>query len=237
MDGKRGAIMHLEMFISFVLFILFVTFLLIFVKPYDNSQVVADSIMIGLHDSFENKNMVNLTTIFIKNTDPDPSSKCLRVDLSTILGGQVPGTENSQAYCIKGPTNRWISSSLSSNILTVDKCQDFFYVFVSSEFPVTASVPGCSTPSILYAVGSISKDVVLSNKKLVELENSYKTNYKQLKKDLRVPDSVDFAIVTNNHAMNRDKPNNVNVVAKSYYEKILYDNGTVSNEEIVFQLW
>jgi len=226
MVSKRGA-GHIEMILSFVMFTFFVVFLFIYIKPVSNNSI-GDSVLIGLGDSFHEKNGVDYGKIFLRVSDF--SGSCFSIGLSGHSG-------NSIVQMVGGSV---VGSSYSGSNLVVSSGIGSYYVLISPDF---ASGSGCSGPSLLssqnYSIGSIETQKLISNKSLYLLKQSYLDNYAQLKTNYGVPKIIDFTIKSSDGSFDLGGtiPQKVQVFSKEYSENVLYENGSIQNKEFLIQVW
>ncbi|MDO8516659.1 MAG: hypothetical protein Q7S33_00895 [Nanoarchaeota archaeon] len=242
MNNKKGVSVHLEMILAFVIFILFVTFLLAYIRPYEKKDAVSDAVLVGFYDSFKQQASVNLTTIFIRNTDN--AKKCISIaDLTTIDPYFSPGEDAFVKKVSAGKLSAHVSGT--SLVTSLDK-NDSAYLLLSTEF--TSSVYTCNSGGTFEA-GVPLRKLVLSRTKLTSLSNQYTADYNDLKTKLNIPENIDYAIIVKNFdgvgsdlTMDIGKDvvdsQNINVVSKSYYEELLKtEDGTLANYEVILKLW
>jgi hypothetical protein len=108
----------------------------------------------------------------------------------------------------------------------------FFYVLSSNDF--SDQLSQCSGN---YGVGFINKRTVVSNRSLFTIKQKYDTNYEGLKNDLGIPSNVDFSLAAAGYLMETSIPLTVEVVAKTYYEPVLYSNGSLIVEKFTIKIW
>lgn len=223
---KRGAT-HIEMILSSVIFISFVLFLLVFLRP-GQSENLTDSIVLKIKGSFEDENLVSRQRVFVKALD----AGCVNVDIidnETIQGSIVKTFPPSGL----SPT----SSSIVDGIVIFNNTigNQSFEVFVSEEFPNGNS--DCNQERKKHVSGNIATEEFLSNSSLTAFRQKYISDYTQLKRDLEIPKSVDFAIVSENFVLQKNIPENIQVIAKTYNYEILYNNGDVKHDQFTIKIW
>ena len=249
-DKKRGAA-HFEMIVSFVFFVGFVFFLFMVLKPQDTGSL-SGAVVAGLYDSFEEEVHTNLSSAFLGvdyTSIDEPSSSCFYVEL--------PGHVFSYAIIDKGSYvtmlgDEGIASNLVRNVnrpdnsdLNIDRefdgisFNEFFRVAISPEFGKDP-IGGCiELPG--FELGSIVERRVVSYSKLRKMEDRYRDEYEDLKKELRVPAIFDFAISPESLDINMEPrfgiPNSVEVVAQDRIVEVLYKDGTVVNERFTLKIW
>ncbi len=220
---KKGTASHIEMIFSFVLFVLFVFFLVLYVKPYKTDRLT-DTIVDSLKDKFVEVNEIELNEIFI---GVDYDSDCVSLDLGQDFNGNsvVKDIDKQEVF----------GSSLSGQILKINSNEDYFYVYISEEF--SSEVVGCSPVSLPeenYTIGGIREIEVLSSD---NVNGMISMDYEDIRQELRVPESVDFLISSNDFEIGVPVPEGIDVIAKDYELKFLYSNGNIERKEVVFRVW
>jgi hypothetical protein len=180
--------------------------------------IVAVMFILTYIKPLENNTLSEVVAISLK----DSLIKKASVSLTTIF---VNGTNQ----CVP-PT------FLNKAIVEPIESEGYYYVYSSEEFdnvidPCTENVK----------IGSISVEEILSNKGLQLLSNKYYDNYSELKKELNVPQAIDFEIYSISPDfylnMTKDIPEGINILAKKYPLLILNSEGDLINVEMVFRLW
>lgn len=225
---KRGAA-HFEMIISFVLFIGFVTFLFLFLSPY-STKSVPENLINDVYNSFTEQTLTNLTTLFLKTDFNRP--RCFNVELPEEIFKY--GLTKSVVYAATGEKR---DSMISGNKISIDGRDKFFNIFVSPIFSEN-SLNGCIDADP-FTIGSVKDQEILAYPKIIDIADEYGTDYSGLKSKLAVPPNYDFAITSKEIglSMQRDIPKGVDVLSKSYVEKVLQDNATIINLEFVVKVW
>ena len=221
---KRSAA-HVEMILSFVLFIFIVGFLLFYIRPYEK-PVLANTLLSGLEDSFNEQASVDLTTLFLKVE----SDGCY-VDL-TGLGLDVGSNESG---LLKSSGGNVVAGELIGNRLE-GIGSGAFYLFVSSEFE-ERSVDCANDTEASYTAGSLIKKRIISNKFLILIKQRYDSEYASLKMDFGIPSNIDFSIVAGDVVMEMNVPEGLEVDAKSSYEDVLYSDGSIETQKFIFKVW
>ncbi len=231
--NKKGA-SHFEMIISFVFFIGFVFFLFVFLKPHDTSTL-SSAVITGLYDSFEEKVSTNLSNVFLK-TNYTEGNSCFYIQLPE--GGFVYAIAdgNSRVTKLSGDS---VNSNLVGGGLSIESGESFFRVAISPEFE-GGTIEGCDVLSD-YELGQPVERKVISYSVLKEINESYFSNYNELKKELKVPAIFDFAIVAENLPIKMEPrngvPDSVEVMAQDYIAEVLKSDGTLINEKFSLKIW
>lgn len=234
--AKKGAL-HIEMIISFILFVTFIFFILVYIKPYKQTML-PDSIILGIHDSFEKSASTNLTTIFFKLNPSIAYFDCYSLNMNNIDSGS-----NSIARLITGGL---IGSIFSSNNLKfAHPPEKYFKVYLSPDLDQDTTPISCSNPALInsqnYTIGSLDKIKIISFKNIESMKENYTAHYNELKKQLGVPANFDFAIYANPSDSDIDMTQPVSeeaaVEAVSYVHKILYPDGNIEIKELIIKVW
>jgi len=237
MVSKRGA-SHFEMIISFIFFMGFVFFLFLFLKPYDTT-VLSGSVVSALYDTFEEEVHTNLTSLFLKAETPVPNpSGCLAV--------QLPGNIFVYALTESRVTN--LADSLrdsdlevtpSGGDLNIDADDIYYKVAISPEFK-DEDLGLCDVVTTPYILGSKLERRVVSYSALEEMKERYNADYEGLKADLRVPDTFEFFIVSDELPlidMKNFVSGSVDVITHDYVMEVLKDDGEVVNARFTLGVW
>ncbi len=233
MRGKKGVSRHVEMMISFMLFVVFVMFLLIFVQPFE-SRALPDSVMAGLERNFIKNASVNLTRVFV-------SAGCEGIEKSEFM------------------KTVWVREEESVRKLI--GAGDSFYLLVSEDISNQGEYDFGDCDN--FTIGSVERREIVSIKKLQLLKGRYESNYNDLRSELGVPPTIDFAVVVSDPThnslsgsedlsranrsptppsregveMTRFIPDEVNVIARTIVVPVLYEEGGIENLEVVFRIW
>ena len=234
MRGKKGSA-HFEMIVGFVFFIGFVMFMFMFLSPWDSSSL-PNSALRNPYDAFEGEVNTNLSSVFIK-TNYTGTSTCFYIDLPSELFKYAITDESSFVTRLGGIG---IDSDLVGGELKLDPSENFFRVAISPEF--TDEGFGVCDPLDDFEIGGVVELEVVSYSKLEAMKLRYDTDYSGLKRDLKVADIFDFAIIPEDMddikmVYGSGIPDSVNVLAKDYVIKVLKSDGSVSNERISLRIW
>ncbi len=226
---------HFEMIISFIFFIGFVFFMFMFISPWNNS-VLPSSALSRLHDTFINQVDTPLSSVFIK-ANYTGSASCFSINLPKDIF-KYAITDGSSFVTLLGGVG--VDSGLSSDDLSLRGDDDFFRVAISPEFS-DEGVSSCDTLTD-FELGGVVELQVVSYSKLTNMTAKYYSDYKGLKKDLKIADIFDFAIVPDEMDEVVMKPSggipdSANVLARDYVVKVLKSNGSVSNERFSIRIW
>lgn len=222
--GKKGS-SHFEILISFVMFVGFTLFLIFTLEPTKT-------------DLLEESILFNVQSIFFEQTTTNVSYVLVDSNKNQTNGNRCPtGFDNRVCYPleIKNDGNK-------INVPVVGKeCLNTIYA--SSEFINTVTkeckIDSAEDKKDQYLIGYIYREDVLSNKSLRQMAVNYSTNYAALKDKLKVPEVVDFAIISSdgNFTMDKTVPDESAVIAGTYRKKVLYANGSIVNHDFTVKVW
>ena len=233
---KRGAA-HIEMITAFVLFFGFVFFLLLILKPYETTSI-SETVVSGVHDSFEKQTRTNLTQVFLMADAGDFSGDCFYVIFPQEIFNQDLSLSRSYVTDLGGMK---FDSRLFSGQLNIKDSGNarYYRVYLSPDFPDDSSVSGCVLPED-YTLGGIVEQQIISYNKLIEMSGKYYEDYDLLKRELRVPEVYDFLIVVGGIGeadMEIFVPPEGDVIANEYIAEVLYPNGTIVTTDVSIKVW
>jgi hypothetical protein len=236
MRGKKGS-GHFEMVIGFIFFIGSVFFMFMFLSPWDSSSL-SNSALERLYDSFEEEVNTNLSSVFI-GAEYTGDKTCFRIDLPSELFVKYGASGDGSLVTLLGGVE--IASSIATGeTLELNNNGDFFRVAISPEF-TNDGLGDCEDLDV-FELGGVLELQVVSHSKLTEMHEKYYSDYNGLKRDLKVADIFNFAIVPEDMPElvmmpAGGVPDSVEVLARDYVIKILKSDGAVSNERISFRIW
>ena len=223
--NKKGS-SHFEILISFVLFVGFTLFLLFTLEP-TKKDLLEESILFNVQSVFFEQTTTNVSYVLVDynknktnpsdNTCPDnnPNKVCYPPQIAS----------DGNKISVPVPNKFCVSIVYASN------------EFVSST--VTKQCKNDESDNSKYLIGYIYREDVLSNKSLITMRDRYNSDYANLKNDLKVPEVVDFAIVSSdgNFTMTKTVPDEAEVIAGTYRKKVLYANGSIINHDFTIKVW
>jgi hypothetical protein len=239
--NKRGA-SHFEMIISFIFFVGFVFFLFLFLKPYDTT-VLSGSVVAALYDTFEEEVHTNLTSLFLK-AEHDVPTECFKISLPGYVFAYSFSDSRVTTLADDLKDSKLDEVIATSNgDLSIDASDIFYKVFISPEFETgslgscPAFVPAGTEP---YIIGSKIERRVISYGALEKMKADYNGDYEVLKADLRIPDSFDFFIVSEDLdlEMKRFVPDSIEKInTRDYILEVLKSDGTTINARFTIGVW
>jgi len=248
MKSKRGAA-HIEMITAFILFATFVFFLFIVLRPYE-TDTLSGSVIAAVHDSFREEVMTNLTTVFlgvtgedlkkIKDNKDKDKKGCFYVELE----GSIFQYSLSDSI-VKNVSDEAIKSELdkSDKLNIDDDAEGSYKVMISPEFGDGDFK--CSNKIDAYVLGSLLERQVVSMDALKNMSREYYgdsegDNYESLRAKLRVPETFDFAILSEDIPvinMQNVISDSGDVLAQDYVMEVLDGDGNMINAKFTFKIW
>jgi len=222
MKDKRGVSNHIEMILASTVFILFFFFVMMFLKPY-KTDTLTTTLVDGIDYNLDRLSLISVNKAFINVTGTD--SSCYNVS-SPNSANKVIVTD------LKGEK---INSFCSEGRLIIDSAEKMYYIYFSDNFSVKDDSIKC-TESTSKLGGIYTFDAIYYDK-LDEIEANYYLNYSASKKDFGVSSQFDFSIESDILSMTTYIPESVEVIAKEYNKKVIYNNGTVVNTVFLIKVW
>lgn len=222
--NKRGMNNHVEMVLASLMFFMFFFFVITFLQPY-KTDTLTTSVVDGIYYNLENNVSIDVREIAVRVEDN--SEDCFSVSLE----------QNADFGAIVFNVDRIkVNSGFLEGKLNIDSNSHFFYVLFSEDFPLIWTSTSCS-PSENYSVGGIFDYKVFSAKKLEQIRNMYYSDYDKLKNLLGVPAQFEFSVESESISMVKNIPEDSNVVAKEYVEKVMDADGNVIVEDFFIRVW
>ncbi len=126
-----------------------------------------------------------------------------------------------------------IPKEINLNSINKSVLDRYHQIFASEEF--NSGLDDCSSEFL----GSISSERILSNKSLRKLEEGYLANYSNIKKILKVPETFEFEIYSEDKEFNmsRGEIGDVGIISNRHLFKVLYSDGEIKNKYFIFRIW
>ncbi len=248
---KRGSSGHIEVIISFTIFIAFVVFLLVFTNPIERTKENKHYIEIT-EDAIMERLLVDLTafSITVEPAVISTITNCFCFDYQIpekVVGKDEDGIKTS-AGTFFGATDYVCVKPTKTTTGTNKK---HYKIYFSSEF---AEAPGvCVGPigsgggdyilsSGDYTLGVRNEYKKVSKAQLLWLNNSYNTNYHNLRATtLNLKNNFNIFVRTIDGEYivygKIKEPKEINVIAKEIPIEILDDQGTITPAVINLQVW
>jgi len=234
---KRG-ISHIEFIISFIIFITFVAFAIFLFNPLKDSNITNSALPFTVNEIIKNTS-VDLTIYSIKiNKNAIPlNQKIIAIDLQNIL--------TEEQVRVESYTGQVLRSKKEGNIIYFDFSNEEFVLVKSGKDFLPYSPIFTEKPAInenYYAVASSSREKIVSEKRLIELNDSYYKNYEELKNNLKIPGQTNFGFSVrfteqNNIIAQNQIPQGIDIFSYSKRTEILRVNGESKFTEFEVKIW
>ena len=158
--------------------------------------------------------LAGLEDSFIAKTSVDLTSVFISSECGNVDVGLIPGTLGS-SFVVK--------NAVGGN---------FYLLFADG---LSGGVSGtCDN----FTIGSIEESRIVSYAELQDMKVRYEGGYNDLRTDLGVPKTIEFAIITNDaSSMERFVPDSVSVIASTVSRPVLMSDGSIINKEFVLKIW
>jgi hypothetical protein len=235
---KRG-LSNIEFILSFVLFIGFVMAALYFFNPVRDVKVLESSKSYVIGELTRNVT-VELDSYSIKIM-PDASPSNDGVIAVNILGIDPAKNVSMEDYYGKRMDSLREGDRIYIKVGTGSNMINFTIVKFSEDF-TAGTVSEKPAPDKYYKIASSSAEEVISEKRLLQLNDSYYNDYLLLKKQLGIPTEVDFAFeleFPNGYKISaaRDIPLRAEVFAETQIKEILRKDGTTEFANFMVRIW
>lgn len=229
---------HVEVILAFVLFMGFLIFGLYFFNPLSNERVLDSSLFYAVDEIMENTTREVLTYGISLNDSDFAVAQNISFPLSR------EGIEGEGVY-VETSTGMRLRGNYAAGALYVSRNNsEFFYArlgnFITGEGPIANAVSLDYGSN--YTISSSDKKKVVSEVLLLELNQSYYSDYDSVRTLFNLPRRVDFAVeavIDGGDAirMSRQIPEGFEVVSQVERVEILRIDGRISFAEINVRVW
>lgn len=244
---KKRGMSHIEIVLSFILFVTTVGFALYFFSPLNSSRLIESSLDYSFREISKNVTvgletfsvMINNQTISeAENSASSPSINPLEIMIPDV----EPGWESRvRVYNGGYLDSRRMGDSV--HILSPYGWGNINLIIVefNEEFSPDTVNPGQYHDSYFEISSSNFREVV-SEKRFLDLNESYYADYIELKKSFNLPSRVNFgfSLVFNNGDLisaQREIPSSLEVFSESRRLYVLRKDGELSYADIVVWVW
>ncbi len=247
MHEKKGVSEHIEVIISFTIFLTFVVFLLIFVNPIEKTKEKTQYLDIT-EKTIMQELQTDLTTfsITIEPTIISGITSCFCFDYPTPEKVTAKDEENintnagtfGNTICVN-PTQTTAGANKKHYKLS------FSTEFTENPGTCTGPITTGGTDTTLnpgdYTLGVRNEYKKISKTQLISLNNSYNTNYQNLRSNLALKNNFNIIIKTTEGeqiAYGKIKePKETDIIAKEIPIEILDSEGTITPAIMNLQVW
>lgn len=232
---KRGA-SHVEVILAFVLFIVAVGFALYLFNPGQGDRIVESSLEYAFREIVKNTStQVETFSVVIHNAGIVDDTVAFDFD------GNV-GKTRAETY------NGTVLESFNGGPVYVRSTRgwegiDFIFVRFGEEFNQTTGLSATPDESF-YEIASSNVQEVLSERKMLELNNTYYTDYLDLKAEegFNLPDRVNFGFTVSfsdgeEIKAEQQTPAGLNVFSEENRVEFLRTDGRIEYADLIVKVW
>ncbi len=231
MKKKVGA-SHIEMILAFVLFAGVIGFALYFLNPV-NPDRLTDVTMDYIYREVSKNVSVGVESFSVRVIDASPDVIAMNLSSDGNLGVRAEDVNGNKLNA----KNDGDYIHIDNDSLNDD---DFVFVKLSEDLVGDSLDDGSYNPSF-YEIASSNYEEVFSEKRMLELNDSYYTRYSDLKDDFNIPDRIDFGfeLIFNDSSINAEKkiPLSLEVFSESKRVEVLRQTGEIVFADFVVKLW
>lgn len=224
---KRG-VGHIEIILSFVLFFTFVSIAFYFFSPLKASKLADSSLPYAFSD-IEMNTSVEIISYSVKIVN---GQNKIAVEIADAPEGNVR-VENYDGEVLPSRRN-------GNSVYFERDGSDFVFIKFSEDFLPSSFTNSGNNAN--YELASRSSKRVISEKRLLELNKSYYSDYLNTKRRLNIPDSVDFSFSLafpdgKIIKTEKDAPVGQQVFSDIKRKEVLRENGDSLFSEIQVKIW
>ncbi len=233
MDGKKG-FGHVEAIISFVIFIAFLVFAFSFFSPFQSGRTLTSSLDYAWREVAE-ATKIDLEIYSVYITNPSAPS------LVTIMIPSSPSGINASVEDGNGVS--LVSYTDSIGVHFQKPVNNFVRIKFAEDFVKGISINGTPLVNSEYVVSSSEIQKTFSEKKLLDINGSYYSNYSVLKTQFNLPNRVNFGFAVKfseglEIVASKQIPENIEVLSKNDRVAVIrISNGTVEYADVRVFVW
>jgi hypothetical protein len=234
---KRKGVSHIEMVISFVLFIAFVTAALYFFTPTNTGRLIESTLTYSFRE-IEVNSSVELDIINVKMNTSSSLPSTVGIYTGLDLSGKEVYAENFQ-------NEKVVADIAGDNIILQSNDWErdgFISVRLSEDIENEDFLSPTGLEENKYEIASVVSKKVLSEKRLLELNKSYHSDYLGVKKMFNLPGRADFgfrAIIKEEYEIvaEKNKPSATDVFSDSKKVDIMTKEGKLYFGDLIVEVW
>lgn len=126
-----------------------------------------------------------------------------------------------------------IPKEINLNSINKSLSDNYYQILASKEFDL--KLENCTSEPL----GSVSSEMILSNKSLKKLEEEYLISYSNAKKILKIPETFEFEIYSEDREFNmsQEELEDVEIISVRHLFRVLYSSGEIKNKYFVLRVW
>ena len=244
---KRG-VSNIEMILSFLLFIGFVFVALFFFTPGGGDNRLVDSSLNYALNAISQNTSIDLLTFSIKLNNSaiqqggNPGIIAIQFPPEVIV---IPDNYNVDVENYSGTILQSMRSSVDNSIVYVNwSGNPFVIIKFSEDFTSGNNIVLQPAPnSSYYSIASSSSREVVSEKRILALNQSYYGDYNNLKSELGLPNQINFGFYLRyddgtSIIAQRNIPTGLNVFSTlTHRETTLQKTNTLTYGDLSVQIW
>ena len=227
---KRGA-GNIEFVMAFILFIGFTSAVLYFFNPIGDKRGLESSRDYILNEIIKNTSVVLDSYSVIINQAAPPNV------IIEIAGANPKKNVNAVDYNGK----KLDVSRLSGDNFCINReNRDFATLHFSEDIEMGQSLNSCNSGN--YQIASFISDSVISEKRILDLNSTYYSDYNSLKEQLNIPNNIEFTFSLEFQGGERilalrNPPAKVEIFSDSKIKEILRKNGALQFGRFTVSIW
>ncbi|MEK6909148.1 MAG: hypothetical protein AABX23_03795 [Nanoarchaeota archaeon] len=230
--SKKG-LSHIEFVISFVIFIGFVVFAFVFFNPLQSQRTLKSTMDYAwIEVSEETKEIVETYAISIDSSQLVPS----------IVSLKIPGISMNYNATVEDEDGVIIETYKNNGFVHFDRNGTYFFRIRYS--PIIKNSPASINGQSIenkYFISSSDTEELYFESLFLELNRSYFSNYTELKRELNLPNRLDFGFAvqfSDSQIMSLNEiPDNVEVLSKNDRIEIIRNSGRREYADIRVLVW
>ena len=232
---KRG-ISHVEVILSFVLFIVAVGAALYFFNPGSGSRLIESSLTYAFREISQNTSTKIETFSVVLNND-EITGNVIAINFSGIEG--KTRVETYDGTVLESNNDGKLVHVSAASFVNID----FIFVKFGEEFD-ESTISGGAYNESYYAIGSSNIKEVISEKKFLELNESYYEDYAGLKgeRKFNLPPRINFGFSlifaeSDLIAAEKNIPAGLEVYSETQRVEVLRKDGGVNFADLTVKVW
>lgn len=234
---RKGGQTHIEFILAFILFVTFVAFAVYIFNPTKTSRVADSSLPYAISEIVNNAS-VDLTIYSVKlNRDQMPAGE-------TTIAISIPNIPAGENVNVEEYSGQRLSSLRMGDTIYVNLGSDNFIAIKFSEdfdsFGIVTKFPEVNES--FYNIASSASNRIISEKRLLLLNESYYGSYTTLKDYLKIPASINFGLDVsfsggNSLSWQNKIPEGIEVFSDTSRRNILRKDGSSSFADFIVRVW
>ncbi len=210
MDGKRG-FGHVEAIMAFVIFIAFLVFAFTFFSPFQSGRTLTSSLdYVWREVADATKIDLEIYSVYINNA---VAFSPVTISIPSAPVGMNASVEDSQGNNIASYTD-------SAGVHFQKPIDNFVRVKFAEDFVKGSPISGTLLRNSDYSVSSSEIQKIFSEKKILDLNDSYYSNYSTLRTRFNLPNRVNFGFAVKisssvESVSSKQIPENVEVLSEN----------------------